>query len=174
MNYGRDFEQQLAFYVEARSNFFNLDSVYVTLIHCVNQLSFDTWKIMKAHHSKRTMAFVKSCSAYCFITIPSILSTMNRLDLYLLSGHVALLNLCLGQADACLEAALNLLPNLPKTILIDRLERSTEPYLQSYVQKFLSTLILVPVSCTNLFIWSQLTNIFLLFRIRPKREFYTC
>lgn len=146
VNYGRDFEQQLAFYVEARSNFFNLDSVYITLVHCVNKLSYDTWLIMKAQHSKRTMAFVKSCSAYCFITIPTILSTINRMDLYLLSGHTALQNLCLGQADACFEAVLNLLPELPKQIVVDRIEKSTEPYLLSYVSKFLSTLILVPVS----------------------------
>lgn len=145
VNYGRNFEQLLGFYVEARSNFFNLDGVYVTLVHCVNKLSFDTWKIMKCQHSKKTMAFVKACSAYSFITIPTIISTINRLDLYLLSGNVALTNLCLGQADACFEAALNLLSELPKVVQFDRIEKSTEPYLLSYVSKFLSTLILVPV-----------------------------
>ena len=32
INYGRDFEQQLSFYVESRANFSNLDAVLVTLV----------------------------------------------------------------------------------------------------------------------------------------------
>jgi hypothetical protein len=172
VNYGRDFEQQLAFYVEARSNFFNLDSVYVTLVHCVNKLSWKTWKIMKCQHSKKTMAFVKACSAFCFITIPSIISTMNRLDLYLASGNIALTNLCLGQADACFEAALNLLPDLPKTVQYDRMEKSTEPYLLSYVSKFLSMLILVPVSKKNSFLIFPSVIFFFFSRTHPKKVFF--
>lgn len=101
---------------------------------------------MKANHSRKTAAFVKACAAYSFITIPSIVSTTQRLDLYLSSGEVALANLCLGQADAFMEAALNLLPELPKTLEIDGRTRSSEFYLQSYVLKFLSFLIVVPVS----------------------------
>ena len=32
VNFGRDFEQQLNFYVEARANFSNIDSVLVVLV----------------------------------------------------------------------------------------------------------------------------------------------
>lgn len=146
VSYKRDVEQQLSFYVDARATFTNLDSVYVTLVHCVNELSVETRKIVKGQHNRKTMAFVKACAAYCFITIPTIISTIHRMDLYLLSGHVALLNLCLGQADACLEAALNLISELPKSVEMDGKQKSTEPYLQTYVAKFLATLILVPDS----------------------------
>lgn len=146
VNYGRDFEQQLAFYVEARGLFPNLDSVLHTLVSCVNKLSMDTRKIVKGNHTRKTAAFVKACAAFSFITIPSIISTTHRLELYLFTGEVALANICLGQADACLEAGLNLLPELPKTLEIDGRQRSSEFYFQSYVMKFLSFLIVVPVS----------------------------
>lgn len=145
VNYGRDFEQQLSFYVDARGSLPNLDSVLHTLVSCVNKLSMDTRRIVKGNHSRKTTAFVKACAAYSFITIPSIVSTTQRLDLYLLTGEVALANLCLGQADACLEAALTLLSELPKTLEIDGRMKSSEFYLQSYVLKFLSFLIVVPV-----------------------------
>lgn len=146
VNYGRDFEQQLAFYVDARGLFPNLDSVLHTLVSCVNKLAMDTRRIVKGKHSRKTAAFVQACAAYSFITIPSIISTTQRLDLYLSTSEVALANLCLGQADACLEAALNLLPDIPKMLEIDGRQRSSEFYLQSYVLKLLAFLIVVPVS----------------------------
>ena len=146
VSFKRDVEQQLSFYVDARATFANLDSVYVTLVHCVNELSVQTRAIVKGQHNRKTMAFVKACAAFSFITIPTIISTINRMDLYLLSGHVALLNLCLGQADACLEAALNLITEVPKIVEIDGKMKSTEQYLQSFIGKFLATLIMVPDS----------------------------
>lgn len=96
-DYGRDFEQQLTFYVDARAAFPNLDGVFITLVHCVNKLAIDTRRIVNGQHTRKTAAFVKACAAYCFITIPSIVSVITRMDLYLLSGQVALQNICLGQ-----------------------------------------------------------------------------
>lgn len=52
---------------------------------------------MKGMHNRKTAEFVQACAAYCFITIPSIVSEKTRLELYLLSGQVALFNQCLGQ-----------------------------------------------------------------------------
>lgn len=66
-------------------------------IQCVNRLSVDTRKIVRGHHTRRTSAFVRACAAFCFITIPSLTLVHTRLQLYLLSGQVALLNQCLGQ-----------------------------------------------------------------------------
>uniref|UniRef100_A0A8C3FXQ5 VPS35 endosomal protein-sorting factor-like n=1 Tax=Chrysemys picta bellii TaxID=8478 RepID=A0A8C3FXQ5_CHRPI len=71
VSFGRDFEQQLSFYVEARSMFCNLEPVLVQLVH--------------------------ACVAFCFITIPSLTSIFARLNLYLNSGQVALANQCLSQ-----------------------------------------------------------------------------
>lgn len=144
VQYGRDFEQQLSFYVEARSSFTNLDSVHAHLVHSVNHLAVETRCIVKGHHTRKTAAFVRACAAYCYITIPSITSVFTRLELYLLSGQVALLNQCLGQADACFKAALSLIPELPLMVEVDGKQKSTEPYLISYVCQFLSTLLIVP------------------------------
>ncbi|XP_021918699.1 UPF0505 protein C16orf62 homolog isoform X2 [Zootermopsis nevadensis] len=146
VDYGRDFEQQLSFYVEARSAFPNLDSVHAQLVQSVNCLSVETRRIVKGHHTRKTAAFVRACAAYCYITIPSITSVLTRLELYLLSGEVALLNQCLGQADACFKAALSLVPEFPRTIEVDCKQRSSEPYLISYLCHFLSTLLVVPDS----------------------------
>lgn len=49
-------------------------------------------------------------------------------------------------ADSCFEAALNLIPELPKYMEIDGKQKNTENYLISYICKFLSTLIIVPDS----------------------------
>ncbi|XP_012275161.1 UPF0505 protein C16orf62 homolog isoform X2 [Orussus abietinus] len=146
VDYGRDFEKQLNFYAEARAAFPNLDSVHIQLVQCVNRLSIDTRKIVRGHHTRRTSAFVRACAAFCFITIPSLTLVFTRLQLYLLSGQVALLNQCLGQADACFKAALNLVSEMPKTIDIDGRQKNSEPCLLSYLSNFLSTLLVVPDS----------------------------
>ncbi|XP_020282455.1 UPF0505 protein C16orf62 homolog isoform X2 [Pseudomyrmex gracilis] len=144
VDYGRDFEKQLSFYVEVRAAFPNLDSVHIQLVQCVNRLAVDTRKIVRGHHTRRTSAFVRACAAFCFITIPSLTFVHTRLQLYLLSGQVALLNQCLGQADACFKAALSLVPEMPKTIDIDGRQKNSQPYLLSYLSSFLSTLLVVP------------------------------
>ncbi|XP_066588771.1 VPS35 endosomal protein-sorting factor-like [Prorops nasuta] len=146
VDYGRDFEKQLNFYAESRAAFTNLDSVHIQLVQCVNRLAVDTRKIVRGHHTRRTSAFVRACAAFCFITIPSLTLVHTRLQLYLISGQVALLNQCLGQADACFKAALSLVPDVPKTMDIDGRHQSSYPWLLSYLSNFLSTLLVVPDS----------------------------
>uniref|UniRef100_A0A8C2K2E1 VPS35 endosomal protein-sorting factor-like n=1 Tax=Cyprinus carpio TaxID=7962 RepID=A0A8C2K2E1_CYPCA len=144
VSFGRDFEQQLSFCVEARATFCNLEPVIIHLIHTVNQLAMETRCVMKGNHSRKTAAFVRACAAYSFITIPSLTSIFNRLNLYLLSGEVALANQCLSQADAFLKAAVSLLPEVPRTISIEGKQRSSEPFLLDFINNFLSTLLVVP------------------------------
>uniref|UniRef100_A0A673HX80 VPS35 endosomal protein-sorting factor-like n=1 Tax=Sinocyclocheilus rhinocerous TaxID=307959 RepID=A0A673HX80_9TELE len=144
VSFGRDFEQQLSFCVEARATFCNLEPVIIQLIHTVNQLAMETRHVMKGNHSRKTAAFVRACAAYSFITIPSLTSIFSRLNLYLLSGQVALANQCLSQADAFLKAAVSLLPEVPRTISIEGKQRSSEPFLLDFINNFLSTLLVVP------------------------------
>uniref|UniRef100_A0AAA9TBW4 VPS35 endosomal protein-sorting factor-like n=2 Tax=Bos TaxID=9903 RepID=A0AAA9TBW4_BOVIN len=118
VSFGRDFEQQLSFYVEARSMFCNLEPVLVQLIH--------------------------ACVAYCFITIPSLVGIFTRLNLYLHSGQVALANQCLSQADAFFKAAISLVPEVPKMINIDGKMRPSESFLLEFLCNFFSTLLIVP------------------------------
>ncbi|KAJ6657602.1 hypothetical protein lerEdw1_002318 [Lerista edwardsae] len=118
VSFGRDFEQQLSFYVEARSMFCSLEPVLVQLIH--------------------------ACVAFCFITIPSLTSIFTRVNLYLHSGQVALANQCLSQADAFFKAAISLVPEVPKTINIDGKMRPSEAFLLEFLCNFFSTLLIVP------------------------------
>ncbi|XP_044035471.1 VPS35 endosomal protein-sorting factor-like [Siniperca chuatsi] len=142
--FGRDFEQQLSFCVEARATFCNLEPVLVQLIHTVNQLAMETSRVMRGSHSRKTAAFVRACAAYSFITIPSLSSIFSRLSLYLLSGQVALANQCLSQADAFLKAAVSLLPEVPRSISVEGKLRSSESFLLDFINNFLSTLLVVP------------------------------
>lgn len=138
IDYGRDVEQQLRFYVEARSSFSNIDSVLIELVQRTAALMVKTRDIMQGFHNRKTADFMRACAAYCFITIPSISSTTDRLELYLLSGQVALYNQCLGQADGCFKAIL-------KTITeYDADPNRDEHYLVSFVKKFLSTILIIP------------------------------
>uniref|UniRef100_A0A8C2JTH2 VPS35 endosomal protein-sorting factor-like n=1 Tax=Cyprinus carpio TaxID=7962 RepID=A0A8C2JTH2_CYPCA len=113
-------------------------------IQTVNQLAMETRRVMKGNHSRKTAAFVRACAAYSFITIPSLTSIFSRLNLYLLSGQVALANQCLSQADAFLKAAVSLLPEVPRTISIEGKQRSSESFLLDFINNFLSTLLVVP------------------------------
>ncbi|KAJ8246244.1 hypothetical protein GJAV_G00265420 [Gymnothorax javanicus] len=144
VSFGRDFEQQLSFCVEARATFCNLEPVMVQLIHTVNQLAMETRRVMRGNHSRKTAAFVRACAAYSFITIPSLTSIFSRLSLYLLSGQVALANQCLSQADAFLKAAVSILPEVPRSISVEGKLRSSEAFLLDFINNFLSTLLVVP------------------------------
>ncbi|XP_059180994.1 VPS35 endosomal protein-sorting factor-like isoform X2 [Centropristis striata] len=144
VSFGRDFEQQLSFCVEARATFCNLEPVMVQLIHTVNQLAMETSRVMRGTHSRKTAAFVRACAAYSFITIPSLSSIFSRLSLYLLSGQVALANQCLSQADAFLKAAVSLLPEVPRSISVEGKLRSSESFLLDFINNFLATLLVVP------------------------------
>ncbi|XP_060527823.1 VPS35 endosomal protein-sorting factor-like isoform X2 [Cylas formicarius] len=137
IDYGRDLEQQLDFYAEARGAFANIDSVLSQLVQCVNTLTVKTRLIVKGRHTRKTSDFVRACAAYSFITIPSIVSAKTRLKLYLLSGQVALFNNCLGQGDACFKAALSIIPELESSA-------QSDTFLIAFVRQFLSTLIVVP------------------------------
>ncbi|KAL1456941.1 hypothetical protein WDU94_001626, partial [Cyamophila willieti] len=125
----------LAFYVDAREAFCNLDVVLVALVHCVNKLSI-----------RPNSKCAKACAAYCFITIPSVVCTWTQLQLYYLSAQVALSNNCLGQVDANVKAALSLVLELNKPTNNGNLE--SKPYsdtlVLSYLRQMLSLLIIVP------------------------------
>lgn len=49
-------------------------------------------------------------------------------------------------ADACFEAALQLVSNLPRSVEIEGIPRDLETYLVSYLCNMLATLVVVPVS----------------------------
>ncbi|XP_065898372.1 VPS35 endosomal protein-sorting factor-like [Dysidea avara] len=144
INFGRDFEQQLSFYVEVRATFSNLDAILVYLIQNVNLLAMNTSAIVGGNHTRKTAAFVRACAAYCFITIPSLSNILERLNLYLLSGRVAVANGALTQGDAFFKAAISSIKDVPEIVEVDRSRQSTEPFMSTFISNFLSALLVVP------------------------------
>lgn len=147
VNYGKDFEAQLSFYAEARAAFLNLDAVYSTLVTCVVRLMCHMRSYLRnSGHTKKTSAFARACAAFCYITVPSIQSVPSQMDLYYLAGGAALINGCLGQADACFGAAIQLIAELPPRIdLVDGF-RSIDSYLLAYIPRLLTVLVVTPDS----------------------------
>lgn len=69
------------------------------------------------------------------------------MDLYYLAGTVALSNGCLGQADACFRAAIELIGDLPSRIEAeDGNVKSIDSYLLTYVPRLLTVLVVTPDS----------------------------
>ncbi len=93
-------EQYLNFYSEARASFSNLDEIISLLVHKVNTLAMETLRIVNYNHTRKTGSFVRACVAFSFITIPSLNNVVLKLQLYLASAQVALLNQCLSQSKA--------------------------------------------------------------------------
>ena len=110
IDFGRDFEQQLSFFVDCRAAFANLDAVKDTLVLGVAALAMRTRSHVRGRHSKRTAGFVKACMAFAFITIPSIESLLLRFNLYLLGAQASLCNHLLPQMEAFVKAAVTLPP----------------------------------------------------------------
>ncbi|XP_054160540.1 VPS35 endosomal protein-sorting factor-like [Oppia nitens] len=145
VSFSRDFEAELNFYVDSRANFCNLETVLCFLVQRVNTLAMETRRIVKGFHTKKTTSFVRACIAYSYITIPSLDDVILRLQLYLSSSHVSLINGCLPQTDSFLKQAITLIQQLPQQIeSSDGRPKSTEPFLLSYVSQLLSFLLLVP------------------------------
>lgn len=90
IDFDRDLEQQLMIYTECRALFYNLDSIQDLLIQCVCNLAMKVVKLTRGKRTKKTASFVKSCLAYCHITVPSISNTFRKLELLLSCTEVSL------------------------------------------------------------------------------------
>jgi len=143
IDFGRDVEKQLNFYVDCRQTFINLDGVKNRLVYGVVSICQKTLTLVKGKHSAKTTAFIRACIAFCFITIPSIDDIFMRMNLYLVSASIALQNQALSQADALLKAAITFVQEIPP-ILEFKQVKSTEDWTVSYMSDFISLLVVVP------------------------------
>ncbi|XP_046912488.2 LOW QUALITY PROTEIN: VPS35 endosomal protein-sorting factor-like [Dermatophagoides farinae] len=141
----QDLEARLNFYIESRANFSNLDPVLSFIVHQVNTLAMDAYRFVNGRHTKKTISFVNACMAFSYITIPSMYDIFLRLQLYLSSSHVALVNGCLPQTDAFIKFTITLIRQLPPySESFDGKLYSNDEFLHSYSSQLLSTLIVVP------------------------------
>ena len=95
-------QRQLSFLTERRAAFSHLDLVQVSLVQQVN-------KISGFMLDKQEKDFMQALAAFSYITIPSIRSSHTKLVLYLETAQICLRNRCLGQAEACFRAVINIL-----------------------------------------------------------------
>lgn len=84
------------------------------LVLAAAALAMRALKLMKGKHSRKTASFAKACFAFCHITIPSVDSSLARLNLFRLCGEVALRSACLSQADTFYKAAVKEITDVPE------------------------------------------------------------
>jgi hypothetical protein len=150
VSFGNDLEQQLAFYVECRAAFSNIDPVMQFLVRSTNRIAAElhraaTLRSPSGGHTRRTAAFARACAAYSFITVPSLNGIFHRMYLYVESGQVAIVNQCLSQADAFFRAAIALIPSVPRLLVMaDGKVRATETMLVDFLLGFVAALVVVP------------------------------
>ncbi|CAG9585457.1 unnamed protein product [Danaus chrysippus] len=137
VSYQDDLEQQLNFYVDCRAAFIKLDSVLVTLIHCVSAL----WSRAGASCGRGA---ARACGAYVFVTSPSLQCPLTRASLTLQAAQLSLLNCCQGQAEANLKSFVSLIPEIPQYIQEDAQKKPTHDRVLGLISNFLSTLLILP------------------------------
>eukprot|EP01105_Mastigella_eilhardi_P026498 TRINITY_DN7716_c0_g1_i1.p1 TRINITY_DN7716_c0_g1~~TRINITY_DN7716_c0_g1_i1.p1 ORF type:complete len:948 (-),score=305.61 TRINITY_DN7716_c0_g1_i1:43-2886(-) len=141
VDFGRDVEKQLNFYVECRQCFSSLDGVKSTLVQGVCRLAIRTLTLARNNHNKKTAAFIRACMAFCYITIPSMDNVFSRLNVSLLSAEVALLNQSIPQADSFLRAAVTLILEVPTLAGADK---ETEEQLAGFFANLCGFLVVAP------------------------------
>eukprot|EP00771_Trimastix_marina_P000770 gnl/Trimastix_PCT/1801.p1 GENE.gnl/Trimastix_PCT/1801~~gnl/Trimastix_PCT/1801.p1 ORF type:complete len:950 (+),score=380.64 gnl/Trimastix_PCT/1801:47-2896(+) len=144
VDFGRDVERHLSFFVDCRRAFSLFERVKLELVVAVCTLAIRTWNLAGRRHTAKTAGFVKACLAYCQVTIPSIEGVPERLRAFLLSGQVALCNNMLAQADTFLRIAISLVGEVPPVREVRHEAQETETWLRTFLCQFASTLVLVP------------------------------
>eukprot|EP00644_Phytophthora_capsici_P004776 jgi/Phyca11/557901/estExt2_Genewise1.C_PHYCAscaffold_10062 len=115
----QDEEQEalLMLYTECRRAFYKLEPIQVLLSTMVLRLAMHVHKQIgagvggkKRAHARRN--FIQSCLAFAHITIPSIESALEKLQLLVSAANVALVTNCIPQMDALVKATVVLLADL--------------------------------------------------------------
>ncbi|GFZ12531.1 hypothetical protein Acr_23g0009160 [Actinidia rufa] len=107
VDHGSEVERHLAFLVECRGAFGGINELKETLVHSSNCLAVKAMKDGQNH-----ISFVKSCIAFGEVTIPSVPSWVNQLNLYLETAEVALLGGLVSHSDGLLDSAIICLQTL--------------------------------------------------------------
>ena len=134
--------------VDARGALPNLMLINHRLVIAAATLAVNAHKMMRGKHSRRTFAFVKACIAFCHISVASLADPIVRVNLFILSAQVALLNGCLPQTDTCLGEAIDTLAAIPDQIIRLRGGKwgnvSSEPFVCEAARNICAFLVVVP------------------------------
>lgn len=69
-------------------------------------------KLVQGKHNFKTHAFLKACTSYAHITVPSIDDSKRQFRLYILTAQVALINNLIGEAESIVKNAISKIPAL--------------------------------------------------------------
>mmetsp|Transcript_35456 Transcript_35456/g.43368 ORF Transcript_35456/g.43368 Transcript_35456/m.43368 type:complete len:216 (+) Transcript_35456:1810-2457(+) len=131
VDHGKDLDKTLNVYTDARGLFINLDKVTECLCNKVIGLAVRCHAICKGKHTQKTQTFVKACIAYVHITIPTLESVPQQVQLFRLTAQAALLNGLIGETDSLMKGMLS---------TIDENFDSSLNYLDMTTQNVLSAL----------------------------------
>lgn len=67
------------------------------IFQLVNNLSMNVRNFIVGKDAQKVTGFIQCCAAYCCVTVPSVICPFKKLQLYLLSAQVALINQCFLQ-----------------------------------------------------------------------------
>ncbi|KAM6553777.1 hypothetical protein CsatB_014539 [Cannabis sativa] len=137
VDYGVAMERHLTFLVECRASFGGINGLKEILIHSSNCLAVKALKCGNKH-----LSFIKSCIAFCEVTLPSISSQVRQVNLYLETAEVALLSGLVSHSDGLLNSAISCLLSLDM-MEGSKMVKDVDEILSS-VRKLCSLLIMVP------------------------------
>jgi hypothetical protein len=142
VDHGPDLEQHLAFLVDCRATFGNMDLLRETVVHASNCLSITSLRVAGGSFNKQSIEFVKACVTFNGITIPSISSIIPRIHLFLETAEAAFMNGLLSHTEDLIKTALK---SLQDSSICDGLKpKEFEEAICTFLQKLLSFLTLVP------------------------------
>ncbi|CAH0488674.1 unnamed protein product [Peronospora farinosa] len=114
-------EALLMLYTDCRRAFYKLDQIKMLLIAMVLRLAMHAHKRIsgkavlangskKRAHARRS--FIQSCLAFAHVTIPSIDTPLEKLQLMVSAANVALVTSCIPQMDSMVKAAIVMLADI--------------------------------------------------------------
>ncbi|CAI5726714.1 unnamed protein product [Peronospora farinosa] len=114
-------EALLMLYTDCRRAFYKLDQIKMLLIAMVLRLAMHahkriSGKAVLANGSKKRVharrSFIQSCLAFAHVTIPSIDTPLEKLQLMVSAANVALVTSCIPQMDSMVKAAIVMLADI--------------------------------------------------------------
>lgn len=135
VDHGLEMERHLTFLVECRGAFGSINKLKETLVHSSNHLAARATKDGRSH-----INFVKSCLAFCEVTIPAIPAQSTQLNLYLETAEVALLCGLISHSDGLLDSAISCLQGVVSGL---RTPNNADVIL-SLTQKICSFVVMIP------------------------------
>ena len=109
-NLDSDPERSLEFLVSCRAATMNVDKIQKYVILRMLALTLDITR--RSKFSSAQTAFLQSCVANLFISIPSLMNPLDRIKLYIQSGQIALAAQAFLFIDGFLQAAVRDFPHL--------------------------------------------------------------